>query len=144
MPHVRRLEREQLEGQDGMTLNSPLSYFGGKSRLAKTVISRIPRHTCYVEPFCGAAWVFFKKPESKAEVLNDLDNNIVNVYRVIQHHPEERLRQLKPLCFPPDLRAFEAPQRSMHDRYPASREMGSIFSRSRLAARCMAHSKASF
>lgn len=60
-------------------MDSPLSYFGGKSRLAQTVISRIPKHTCYVEPFCGAAWIFFKKPESKVEILNDLDNNIVNV-----------------------------------------------------------------
>ena len=55
-------------------MNSPLSYFGGKSRVA---------------------WVFFKKPESKVEVLNDRDNNIVNLYRVIQHHPEEFLRQFK-------------------------------------------------
>jgi D12 class N6 adenine-specific DNA methyltransferase len=54
----------------------------------------MPKHICYVEPFCGAAWVFFKKPESKSEVLNDLDNNIINVYRVIQRHPEEFLKQI--------------------------------------------------
>jgi DNA adenine methylase len=77
--------------------NSPIAYFGGKSRLAPAIIKQIPRHTCYVEPFCGAAWVFFKKPESKVEVLNDRDNNIVNIYRVIQHHPEEFLRQFKTL-----------------------------------------------
>ncbi len=78
-------------------MKSPLSYFGGKSRLAPKIISLIPKHICYIEPFAGAAWVFFKKPESKVEVLNDLDNNIVNVYRIIQHHPEEFLKQFKTL-----------------------------------------------
>ncbi len=72
---------------------SSLSYFGGKSRLAQTVISRIPKHVCDLEPFCGAARVFFKKSQSKVEALNDLDNNIINVYRVVQHHPEEFLKQ---------------------------------------------------
>ncbi|SRR5581483_7467565 len=77
--------------------NSPIAYFGGKSRLAPTIIKQIPKHTCYVEPFAGAAWVFFKKPPSRVEVLNDRDDNIVNIYRVIQHHPEEFLRQFKTL-----------------------------------------------
>ncbi len=78
-------------------MNSPISYFGGKSRLSKQIIPLIPKHTCYVEPFCGSAWIFFKKLESKVEVLNDVDNNIVNLYRVIQHHPEKFLRQFKTL-----------------------------------------------
>lgn len=78
-------------------MRSPIAYFGGKSRLAPTIIKQIPKHTCYVEPFAGGAWVFFKKPESKVEVLNDRDDNIVNIYRVIQHHPEEFLRQFKTL-----------------------------------------------
>jgi len=76
-------------------MKSPIAYFGGKSRLAPAIIKLIPKHTCYVEPFAGAAWVLFKKPPSRAEVLNDRDNNIVNLYRVIQHHPEEFLRQFK-------------------------------------------------
>lgn len=78
-------------------MNSPIAYFGGKSRLAKKIIPLIPEHKCYVEPFCGAAWVFFKKDPSQVEVLNDVDNNVVNIYRVVQHHPEEFLRQFKTL-----------------------------------------------
>ncbi len=78
-------------------MKSPIAYFGGKSRLAPVIIKQIPKHVCYVEPFAGGAWVFFKKPESRVEVLNDRDNNIVNLYRVIQHHPEEFLRQFKTL-----------------------------------------------
>jgi DNA adenine methylase len=40
-------------------------YLGGKSQLAKHIIPLIPEHTCYVEPFCEATWVFFKKNPSK-------------------------------------------------------------------------------
>jgi len=78
-------------------MKSPISYFGGKSRLAPKIISLIPKHTCYVEPFAGGAWVLFKKEPSRAEILNDRDDNIVALYRVIQHHPEEFLRQYRTL-----------------------------------------------
>lgn len=68
-------------------MNSPLGYFGGKSRLADRIVARIPKdHTCYCEPFCGAAWVFFRKEPSKVEVLNDMDGELVNFWRVIQNH----------------------------------------------------------
>lgn len=73
-------------------MDSILSYLGGKSRLSKTVISKIPEHTCYVEPFCGAAWVFFRKPESRVEILNDINSELVNLYRVIRTHYEEFLK----------------------------------------------------
>jgi len=72
-----------------------LPYFGGKSRLAGTIIAKIPDHECYVEPFAGGASVFFAKEPSKAEVINDLDRDLVNLYRVIKHHPEELYKQYK-------------------------------------------------
>jgi DNA adenine methylase len=67
-------------------MKSPLNYLGGKSRLAKTIVARIPEHTCYCEPCSGAAWVFFTKEPSKAEILNDRDGELVTFWRVIQHH----------------------------------------------------------
>lgn len=72
-----------------------IPYFGGKSRLAKTIIGKIPPHTCYVEVFAGGASVFFAKEPSRAEVINDLDKDLVTLYRVIKHHPEELYRQYK-------------------------------------------------
>jgi len=73
-------------------MKSPLNYLGGKSRLAKTVVSQIPEHTCYCEPFCGAAWVFFAKEPSRAEILNDIDGELTTFWRVAQNHLEEFLR----------------------------------------------------
>jgi DNA adenine methylase len=68
---------------------------GGKSLLAKRIIERIPEHSCYVEPFCGAAWVLFKKPESRVEVINDINKEVINLYRCLQWHLEEFIRYFK-------------------------------------------------
>lgn len=73
----------------------PLSYIGGKNRLAKRLIEIFPEHTTYVEAFAGGAQVFFRKAPSTVEVLNDLDGEIVNFYRVCQHHYEELLRYFR-------------------------------------------------
>jgi DNA adenine methylase len=73
----------------------PLSYIGGKRALAKRIIAIFPKHTTYVEAFAGGAQVFFHKEPSRVEVLNDLDGEIVNFFRVCQSHYEELLRYLR-------------------------------------------------
>src|SRR5258708_12163035 len=55
----------------------------------------LPEHTTYVEAFAVGAQVFFHKPPSNVEVLNDLDFDIVNFFRVCQWHYEEFLRYLR-------------------------------------------------
>lgn len=75
----------------------PISYIGGKNRLAKRIIALIPEHTTYVEPFAGGAQVFFRKPPSKVEILNDLSQDIVTFFRVCQFHHEELIRHLRTL-----------------------------------------------
>ena len=72
----------------------PLSYLGGKNRIAKKIIALIPEHTSYIEPFCGGAQVFFHKEPSKVELLNDLNEDIFNFLRICQMHHEELLRYL--------------------------------------------------
>lgn len=73
----------------------PLPYIGGKRRIARQLTTLIPEHTTYVEPFAGGAQVFFHKPRSKVEVLNDLDGEITNFFRVCQRHPQELSRWLR-------------------------------------------------
>jgi len=73
----------------------PLSYIGGKRSLAKQIIAIFPEHTTYVEPFSGGAQVLFRKEPSKVEVLNDLDGDVINFFRVCQQHYEELIRYLR-------------------------------------------------
>jgi len=73
-------------------LNSPIKWVGGKSRLRKQIVGLLPSHTCYVEPFCGAAWVLFAKLPSKVEVINDIDGDLINFFRVIKNRPEDFLQ----------------------------------------------------
>lgn len=72
-----------------------IPWIGGKRRLARHLVPLIPKHTCYVEPFAGAAAIFFAKEPAQVEVLNDINGELVNLYRVVQHHLEEFCRQFK-------------------------------------------------
>jgi DNA adenine methylase len=76
-------------------MTGPLSYVGGKNRVADAIIGKFPPHTTYVEPFAGGAQVLFHKEPSKVEVLNDLDGELVNFYRVCQSHHEELIRYMR-------------------------------------------------
>lgn len=70
-----------------------IRYFGGKWLLAPWIISHFPKHRIYVEPFGGAASVLMQKEPSYAEVYNDLDGEIVNVFRVLQSQDLSRKLQ---------------------------------------------------
>lgn len=66
-------------------LKTPISYYGGKQKLANKIISVIPEHTLYCEPFIGGGAVFFAKPPSEVEVLNDTNRELINFYKVVQN-----------------------------------------------------------
>ena len=62
----------------------PLRYHGGKWRIAHIILEYFPPHTTYVEPFGGGASVLLRKRRSKNEIYNDLDSDIVNVFKVLR------------------------------------------------------------
>ena len=66
-----------------------LKYPGAKWNLAQWIISFFPPHTTYLEPFFGSGAVFFNKPPSKVETINDIDGRVVNLFKVIREKPEE-------------------------------------------------------
>ncbi len=70
----------------GVINKTPITYYGGKQRLVSLVLSLIPRHKLYCEPFLGGAAVFFAKEPSEMEVINDLNGEVVNFYRVCRTH----------------------------------------------------------
>jgi DNA adenine methylase len=61
-----------------------MTYYGGKQKLVFAILPKFPKHVLYNEPFCGGAALFFAKERSEIEVLNDLNAEIINFYRVIK------------------------------------------------------------
>lgn len=76
-------------------MKGPLSYIGGKNRIAAQIVKSFPGHKTFVEVFAGGAQVFFHKEPSTVEVLNDLDGEVVTFYRVCQSHFEELVRYMR-------------------------------------------------
>ncbi|YCH23115.1 DNA adenine methylase [Pseudomonas sp. D1-3] len=88
-----------------MGITAPvIRYHGSKFRLAPWVIEHLPEHTCYVEPFGGAGGVLMQKARAYAEVYNDLDGDIVNLFRVLQGE-QSRAELIKAVTFTPYARA---------------------------------------
>ena len=69
-----------------------LKYPGSKWRIAGEIVARIPEHHTYLEPFFGSGAVFFSKELSRIEMINDLDNNVPNLFRCIRDDPDRLAR----------------------------------------------------
>lgn len=86
-----------------------LRYHGGKFLLAKWIIQHFPKHKVYVEPFGGAASVLIQKKRSFAEIYNDLDGEIVNLFKVCRDSGDElqRLIYLTPFSRSEFVKSYE-------------------------------------
>jgi len=74
-------------------------YPGSKARHVDWIISNLPQHERYVEPFCGSASVFLNKPKALDEIINDIDGNIINFFEVLRERPEALVNYLNMLPF---------------------------------------------
>ena len=63
--------------------------YGGKASIAKWIVSHLPEHRVYLEPCCASAAVLLAKPRSFIEIVNDLDDGIMAMWRAIQSQPEQ-------------------------------------------------------
>jgi DNA adenine methylase len=72
-----------------------LGWVGGKTKLADKIISMMPPHKVYVEPFLGGGSVFFKKPLADVNVINDLDKDLMNFYKGVRDGSCEKIRECK-------------------------------------------------
>lgn len=71
-----------------------LRWHGSKWRIAPWVISHFPAHRIYLEPFGGGAGVLLRKPRSETEIYNDLDGDVVNLFRVLRDRPDDLARAI--------------------------------------------------
>jgi DNA adenine methylase len=100
-----------------------IRYYGGKFRLASWIIERMPEHVCYVESFGGAAGVLLQKPRSYSEVYNDLDGEVVNLFRVLRDPAMNQILQDACALTPYSRDEFCAAQQPTDDPIERARRM---------------------
>lgn len=70
-------------------MRTPLTYYGGKQRLASQIVPLMPPHRVYLEPFAGGAAILFAKPRAERETLNDADLTVMRFWRALRERPDE-------------------------------------------------------
>lgn len=66
-------------------MKTPISYYGGKQNLVNTIVPLIPEHDTYTETFVGGGAIFWAKPKSDVEVINDYNRELINFYECVQN-----------------------------------------------------------
>lgn len=71
-----------------------LKYPGAKARLADWIISYMPKHNVYVEPYAGSASILLSKARCHIETINDIDGEIVNFFKILRDRPDELIKKI--------------------------------------------------
>ncbi|MBL7839363.1 MAG: DNA adenine methylase [Cyclobacteriaceae bacterium] len=75
-------------------VNTPFGYFGSKNKIAIQLSHNLPPHSCWVEAFCGSAALTLSKRKSPIEVINDIDGEIINVFKQLRNNQDELCRAI--------------------------------------------------
>ena len=75
-------------GKDKL-LRPIIPYFGGKTKIAKKIISRFPEHQIYIEPFVGGGSVYWKNTQAKKYIINDKNKEVYNLYKTAKNSPSK-------------------------------------------------------
>jgi len=75
-------------------VSPPFGYFGSKNMIAFQLCENLPPHYCWVEAFCGSSALTLAKPPAPIEIINDIDNEIINVFKQLRNNHEELCRQI--------------------------------------------------
>src|ERR1700733_9466940 len=91
---LERIPRSWIMPSVSNRVSPPLKWHGGKWYLAPKIVALMPLHIHYVEPFAGGlSLLLAKDPEGVSEVVNDLDGELTNFWRTLQH--EDTFAQFK-------------------------------------------------
>lgn len=89
---------KQILKNKNKKISPPFGYFGSKNRLAYKFCENLPPHECWIEAFCGSASITLRKEPAKIEIINDIDSEIINVFKQLRRNHKElcRLIELTP------------------------------------------------
>lgn len=79
---------ELEQAKKNKKINAPFGYFGSKNKIALQLSIDLPPHNCWVEAFCGSAALTLRKTPAPIEVINDIDNEIVNLFEQLRDNHE--------------------------------------------------------
>jgi len=73
----------------------PFGYFGSKNKIAIELCKHLPPHNCWVDAFCGSSAVTLAKPAAPIEIINDINGEIVNLFRQLRNNSKKLREQIE-------------------------------------------------
>jgi len=102
MKNISMAKQQEVKHAEGYAtqklykkVNAPFGYFGSKNKIAIQLCLELPKHNCWVEAFCGSAALTLAKPPAPIEVINDIDSEIVNIFKQLRNNYNELYRVIE-------------------------------------------------
>lgn len=89
------VSKSERKSRTNKRAKPPFGYYGSKQRIAKKIIKSLPPHNAWVEAFCGSAAITLAKAPAPIEIINDMDDQIVNLFQQLRDNYHELIRVIK-------------------------------------------------